>query len=324
VFVTCDAITNKYENPLYNGVNLVYVKVKANGWQSIIHDLIAFLKVVGHVEHIVVLGVSAGVWFPVMRIICDLKGVQLIVNLDGIEWRRSKFSLAARCVLKGFTYFAQKFAHCVVIDNEALRSYLGMETRAKAVCIGYSGDRIGEIGKWDIIKGTALTICRIEPENQLELLFEAALESKIVRKYVVVGNWLHSEYSRRLFQVYKSHSKIELVMATYEPEKIDYLRSTCEFYFHGHSVGGTNPSLVEMLFYDCEIFCFDCVFNRWTAKDSAWYFVDSGDLVDQIELSLLGMRDKIGNRDTLRKNFTASEVVKKYLDVFSSHNCRNR
>ena len=125
--------------------------------------------------------------------------------------------------------------------------------------------RIGVSGEY------ALTICRIEPENNCGLLIEGFLRSSCPA-YVFVGNWAASPYGRDLRARYGANPRLRLLDPIYDAATVFSLRSGCRHYLHGHSVGGTNPSLVEMLYFDCAILCYDCAFNRATARDSVAYF----------------------------------------------------
>ena len=307
VTVTCDA-SLYVERGSFGNVNRVFVPIKANGARSIVHDLLAFLLVFVRSSHIVVLGVSGGVWFPAFRVLCSIFAKRLIVNIDGVEWQRGKFGKFRKIALRLFDGLAQVFAHHVVYDNDALRRYLIPSSRDKSSLIPYSGDHVLRLPNVHIKPGTALTICRIEPENNIELLLDAAIVSSI-NEYTVVGNWNKSAYGLSLRDRYRGYSSVKLLDPIYDTVELAELRGSCEYYLHGHSVGGTNPSLVEMLFYDCNIFCLDVAFHRHTAGDSAKYFKDVSGLV-----ALLN--DKHGppsNRDRYRALYSRRAVVEGYL-----------
>jgi hypothetical protein len=96
----------------------------------------------------------------------------------------------------------------------------------------------------------------------------------------------------------------------YEPVKLAKLREACDFYLHGHSVGGTNPSLVEMLFYDCKILCFDVPFHHATAGDCARYFQDAGELALLLDTPT-DIDDAL--RATYRTSYSAEKIASKYI-----------
>lgn len=310
VTVTCDRSLYETRESDYRGVRRLFIRIRANGTASILHDLVAFFGVYRSATHIVVLGVSGGPWFPLWRLMCAVAGKRLIVNIDGVEWRRSKFTAWRRRVLQLFDAIAQTFAHAVVYDNKALFDFVIPYCRRKSVQIGYPGDHVLRLSDVPRRDGTALTVCRIEPENQLRLLIEGALRSTL-KLYTIVGNWSASEYGRAIRKYYAASPRLRLLDPIYDAKALAQLREGCTFYLHGHSVGGTNPSLVEMLFYDCVILCFDCSFNRTTAAQAASYFSDANDLARLID----DQAATGGGRTELRKQYTAASIASQYKVV---------
>jgi hypothetical protein len=309
VNVTCASSLYGDHSPYYLGMHRIFLKVPANGALSVLHDGVAFFAVLAQSSHIVVLGVSGGVWFPLFRLLCCLTGKRLLVNVDGIEWRRAKFSWPKRAVLRTFDFLAQRFAHTVIYDNAALFPYLLRGVRA--VEIAYSGDHVLRRIEVAVEDNTALTICRIEPENSIELLIRGALLSGIVR-YTIVGNWEASDYGRKLRAMYSSELRLRLLDAIYDPMQLAWLRESCKFYLHGHSVGGTNPSLVEMLFYDGQILCLDVPFNRNTAGDSAKYFdtpAALAELINSCEHEVVDTDCRLQQRGKYVRDLIASKYV---------------
>lgn len=310
VIVTCDARLYPDQVPDFNGVHREFLSVPANGAPSVVHDALAFLRVFARSDQIVVLGVSGGLWFPLFRLLCGIAGKRLIVNVDGVEWRRTKFSVNKRRLLKLFDTLAQHFSHHVVYDNEGLYEYLIASAKKKSTCIAYPGDHVLRLDNVVRKPRTALTVCRIEPENNLELLIDGALSSTL-EEYTIIGNWNHSDYARRLRERYQSEPRLKLLDPIYDSLKLAELRESCAYYLHGHSVGGTNPSLVEMLFYDCDILCFDVAFNRYSAGQVASYFETAKDLQLALDRPLARKVD----RSHLRLRYTAESVADAYLQV---------
>lgn len=309
VTVSCDARLYPDKAPIYRGVQRRFLSVPANGGASILHDLLAFFRVFASHRFIVVLGVSGGAWFPLFRVLCDATGKRLIVNVDGVEWRRSKFGPSKRALLKLFDAAAQRFAHHVIYDSEGLREFLLRGVEHKASCIGYPGDHVKRLPSAVPQPTTALTICRIEPENNLDLLIRGALNSRLLR-YTIVGNWQHSDYARSLRERYKSEHRLQLLDPIYDADQLASLRESCEFYLHGHSVGGTNPSLVEMLFYDSRLLCFDVSFNRHTAQACAQYFSTAEELAELLDSE---STDQGEQRSQLRSLYSAERIAQQYL-----------
>lgn len=312
--VTCDASLYQDDlTPAFKGVHRIFLKTRANGAWSILHDLFAFMRVFRSSTHIMVLGVSGGPWFPLFQLLCRLGGKRLGVNIDGVEWRRAKFSRNKQRGLRLFDHLAQSFSDVIIYDNAGLEPYVLSSARGRAVEIGYSGDHVLRLPELGRAHSTALTICRIEPENNLDMLIEGALQSGLHR-YTIVGNWTNSDYGRALRASYLGESRLSLLDPIYEPRRLAELRETCALYLHGHSVGGTNPSLVEMLFYDCAVLCFDVTYNRVTAGTVARYFTDAASLSSCIDATLAGhAAGDAAARAALRQKYTSRAIVDAYL-----------
>ncbi len=310
VYVTCDSSLYTEKNKFYNGVERIFIPIKANGASSILHDAVAFLSIFKKSSHIIVLGVSGGIWFPFFRILCDIFRKKLIVNIDGIEWRRSKFNIYKRFLLKIFDSLAQIFSHKIVYDNKGLLEFIIKTCLQKSHEIAYSGDHILKFNHIKKINGTALTICRIEPENNIHILIEGFLKSNFLH-YTIVGNWKNSEYGTSLLKKYKNNPRLNLLDPIYDPLELARLRQSCDVYLHGHSVGGTNPSLVEIIYYDCRIICYDVIFNRITTKNTCQYFSNEESLAFEIN----NTNHLIYNREILRCEYSAKIISKKYLEI---------
>jgi glycosyltransferase involved in cell wall biosynthesis len=312
--VTCDASAYPDDRSAdFHGVRRLFIGIRANGAMSILHDLVAFVAVFARATHVVVLGVSGGLFFPLFRLLCSLTGKKLLVNIDGVEWRRTKFSRSRRLILRAFDALAQLSAHVVIYDNGALLPFVLAVARRRARLIGYSGDHVMREPSIERVPGTALTICRIEPENNIQLIIDGALASSVLRRYTIIGNWNGSAYGRELRDRYRAEPRLALLDPVYDQRILAQHRESCAMYIHGHSVGGTNPSLVEILFYDCAIFCFDCDFNRETAGDSARYFMNPeglARLIDNPEAAA-----SAAERDTTRARFTRDAIANAYLDA---------
>jgi glycosyltransferase involved in cell wall biosynthesis len=162
-------------------------------------------------------------------------------------------------------------------------------------------------------EGFALTICRVEPENQIEMLIESCVKSAVVREYVVIGNWGNSNYGILLKARYQNQQKIKLIDPIYDAGELLEYRSKCNFYLHGHSVGGTNPSLVEMLYFDCEIFAYDCPFNRETGENAIQYFKDCSDLVQCLD----SQHKEPVSRDIVRTKYSSESIMLAYKKLLS-------
>ncbi|WP_252371300.1 DUF1972 domain-containing protein, partial [Escherichia coli] len=196
---------------------------------------------------VLVLGVSGAVVLPIVKLFSRAK---IITNIDGLEWKRDKWRKLARCFLKFSEFLAVKYSDVVITDNQAISDYVLEEYGNTSSVIAYGGDHSLITSAVNLPKYSApfyLTICRIEPENNIHIILEAFSQTNHNLK--LIGNWHSSIYGKELFEKYSRFSNIELIHPIYELEKLYVLRETCCGYIHGHSAGGTNPSLVEAMHF---------------------------------------------------------------------------
>lgn len=273
----------------YKKAELKYISLDANGVQSIIYDIISLIKSTKNSDLIVILGVSGCCFLPIYRMFSKKR---LIINIDGLEHKREKWSKTAKRFLKFSEKMAVKYADVIVTDNKGIQDYVTEEYGKESELIAYGGDHVlknisgGQeldiLNKYNIEKDSySFSVCRIEPENNVHITLEAFSKSK--KNILFVGNWKRSAYGYDLLEKYSSFKNIKLLDPIYDLDTLYVLRKNCLFYIHGHSAGGTNPSLVEAMFFNKPVIAYDVVYNRETTEGKADYFADSKDLVEILE-----------------------------------------
>lgn len=269
----------------YKGANLKYIPLQANGSQSIAYDIWSLLKATPQSDVILILGVSGSCFLPIYRLFSKKR---LVINIDGLEHRRDKWGKWVRRFLKFSEKMAVKYADAVVTDNKGIQDYVMAEYGKESALIAYGGDHVIQslsdddcrriLQQYPVEEGNyAFSVCRIEPENNVHVILEAFKRSK--KNILFVGNWSRSEYGQSLFKTYGQCENIHLINPVYDLNILYALRKCCAVYIHGHSAGGTNPSLVEAMFFKKPILAFDVVYNRETTENKATYFKDADELV---------------------------------------------
>ena len=268
----------------FNNSKLRILPLKANGLQSIFYDGYSMLESSFKYDILLVLGTSGCIFLPFIK----LFNSNIILNPDGAEWKRGKWNFFVKQFLKLSEYIGIKFAKVVVSDNLIIKNHIFEFYNKNSILIEYGGDQVlfKELTnatqiRYEISKGSyAFKVCRIEPENNIDLILEVF--SKVKLRFILIGNWNNSSYGINTREKYKSCSNLTLLDPIYDQEKLDELRSNCGLYIHGHSVGGTNPSLVEAMFLGLNCVVYDVDYNRVTTEDMAIYFRDGIELLEII------------------------------------------
>ncbi|MDE6811883.1 MAG: DUF1972 domain-containing protein [Muribaculaceae bacterium] len=323
--VYCSSKSYPAELNDFHGATLYYTSLKANGLQSIPYDIISLIKAARKCDVLLMLGVSGCIFLPVFRLFCKKR---LIINIDGLEHRRQKWNRWIKRFLKLSEECAVRYADVVIADNIGIAEYVTSQYGMQTTIIPYGGDQAlvtvnpdhqkDILEHYNIEKGKyAFGLCRIEPENNVEMILEAF--SRVPDKTLLfVGNWNHSDYGRNLREKYSGYPNIHLRDAIYDLKVVNTLRNNCRIYLHGHSAGGTNPSLVEAMFFGIPILVYDVNYNRHTTSDKAIYF----DSVEKIVSILHNIGDDvlkqcgIDLKDLAHEKYLWKSIARQYESLY--------
>lgn len=244
---------------------------------------------------------------------------RIVTNMDGLEWKRTKYSPMVQRFLRFAEKLAARHSHLLVADNPAIEEYLHENHKNQVVFIPYGAVPFQNpnpdacdafyLGPFQY----SLVIARLEPENHVETIIKAYRKSRQTGPLVIVGN-TETKFGKYLVETYKSE-KVRFVGAQYEAELLDNLRYHSRFYFHGHSVGGTNPSLLEAMACRCNIMAHDNPFNRAVLGDNAAYFNSVKTLKNHLDTppedSLVEAWKK-NNLSEIRNRYNWKTIVEQY------------
>lgn len=300
---------NIYETK-YGGVILVNVPVQGTGtWSTIKFDWLCWLHALRHQGLYLSFGYPTAVFFILPYVL----GRRHIINMDGIEWKRSQFGLHGKIWYYLNERIAAMLGDKLIADHPEIRSHL--ETRCKQeklVTIAYGADQVYFTDKTALshfsveTNNFGIVIARPEKDNSILEIVQAFSEKKRNFKLIVLGNF-HSRNTYHQEVMNAASEEVVFPGAIYDQVIVQSLRTFARFYVHGHRVGGTNPSLVESLAAGNAILAHDNKFNRWVAADAALYFRDTFDLSQQI--------DKLITDDVLQKELS-SNSTKQYSNRF--------
>lgn len=309
----------------WNGVRRVHVPVARGGPAgTVVFDArAAFLATRDEGVHLV-LGYNTAVLNLVLR----AAGKHVVMNMDGLEWQREKWSLPARTWLRVNEYVGMKTSQRLVADHPMIEERLRLFRPATAITmIPYGADVVTQAGTQVVTAlglepgGYYLTVARIEPENSLLSIVEAHAARPNGKKLVVLGsfepgtNEYHAALARAAADTCLFPGPI------YDKDAVQALRFHAFAYVHGHTVGGTNPSLVESMGAGNAVVAHDNRFNRWVAGEGALYFSDTATLVgafDALESDpSLVSRLAGAATERHRARFTWEIVLDEYLTLLT-------
>ncbi|MBD0404489.1 DUF1972 domain-containing protein [Flammeovirga sp. EKP202] len=322
ITVYCSSKNTQKKIPSHNKSKLFYIPLNANGIQSIPYDIISIFHALLFSDTLLILGVSGCITIPFFKLFTKKR---FLVNIDGLEWKRAKWNKYAKWFLKYSEKIACLHADEIIADNKVIQQYVKEEYGKDAHLITYGADhsfpeKLNQetIEQYSFLKENyAFKVCRIEPENNIHLILEAFKDQKNI-PLVIIGNWNNSAYGVKLLEKYRNINNIHLIQPIYDQKILNQIRSNCYIYIHGHSAGGTNPSLVEAMYLSLPILAFGVNYNKETTFLQAKYFDTQEELVqllNSIESSDLEKMAQI-NSHYSKKYYTWNKISNDYASLF--------
>lgn len=258
------------------GVNRIHFHSRSSGPASTIEfDLRCVRHVLGQPGIDLVLGYNTAIFTILQR----LRGRRVIMNMDGIEWKRAKWSTGVKVWFFVNEILGANLAHMPIADHPEIARHVAARSMRKPVMIPYGSPVIDEadprlIAPFGIEPDRYfISIARIEPENSIMELVRSAAALPEGFRAVFLGRFDPKNAYHRDVQSNASN-KVLFPGAIYDPSIVGALRFHTRAYLHGHQVGGTNPSLVEALGAGNAVLAHDNRFNRWTAGAEQFFFSD--------------------------------------------------
>ncbi|MCD6063834.1 MAG: glycosyltransferase family 1 protein [Flavipsychrobacter sp.] len=226
---------------------------------------------------------SNSIWYRLWPKYCSN-----VVNMDGLEWKRSKYSRQAQKFLRVAEKWAAQRGDVLIADSVGIQQYLKDTYQKDSFFIPYGAEifdnpRAEVLSKYGMQPfGYDMLIARMEPENNIEAIIRGHSASGTDKPLLIVGKTTN-EFGSYLLKNYGKTAGIHFLGAIYDAEIINNLRYYSRLYFHGHSVGGTNPSLLEAMGCNALIVAHANPFNQAVLGDDAFYFNNEGDLSEIIK-----------------------------------------
>lgn len=235
----------------------------------------------------------------------------LITNMDGLEWKRSKYSKIVQTYLRRAEKWAVMYSDLLIADSIGIQDYIKEKYKCQSYYIPYSAEVFHDpdencISAFDINKfNYNLVIARLEPENNIEIIIQSHIQTENKNPLLIIGSY-QNLYGQLLYKKYNS-ALIRFLGAIYDQPVLNNLRYYSLLYLHGHSVGGTNPSLIEAMACKCLIVAHNNTFNKNILGTDAFYF----DSIETLNNILRENKVKQSNNIILENN------IKKISDIYT-------
>lgn len=284
--------------------------------------------------YIYILGLKLLNYLSLMKKHIHKLGATIIVNPDGLEWMRSKWNTVA----KKFFLFSEKWmlknSDIIICDSLGIKDYVderypSVKEKTKYIAYGSNSFDFKNINEQEILKkynlkkdNYCLMVGRCVPENNYEMVIKSYLKCDIKKELIIISNIDSCNYYNELVNKTDclKDMRIKFINGVYDQDSLAVIRKNAYLYIHGHSVGGTNPSLIEALSLTDLNILYDVNFNRYIGDDSCLYFKNIDELTEILnDTSYLDkIKSSKGKRakELVKGNYTWDIIVKKYKEIF--------
>lgn len=269
--------SHPFEGNFWQGVEIQRVRsfLSKSKLAVVFYDFLCLADVrMRQVDVILELGYSpAGLFLPFFRRL----RVPIVTNMDGMDWKRSKWGLIARNVIRLGEHIAVRMSSAIIADNLGIKQYLDNKYKIESRLIVYGAEQYLDADSSVLYEMALdsrkffLMIARLQSDNNIELVLDGYVDSGSKIPFIVIGNY-NNQYGRQLKRQYHRKNSVRFVGSIYDNNIIGTLRNQCRIYFHGHSAGGTNPSLIEAMASRAPIVAHNNKFNKAVLSERTLYF----------------------------------------------------
>ena len=311
----------------WRGITRINIPVPDRSWKGTSRfDLISIRHASRSRDLCLTFGYNTAIFNTLQR----LKGIPNVINMDGIEWSRARWGKAKQALLWSNERVACYVGDHLVADHPVIHTYLRSRARdSKITTITYGSATVLDApestpAQLGLVPGRYLTlVARPIPENSILELVQGFSQRRRGVALAVLGDYDTTNDAYHAAVRAAASDEVAFLGAIFEPEKVQSLRFHGLGYLHGHTVGGTNPSLVEALGCGNPVIAHDNPYNRWVARDAAQYFTTPSDvsaalerLIDSPDLA----RELAGNARTRHaEEFTWDHVAGQYEELLLRH-----
>lgn len=298
VTVYCRPAEGRPADGRHLGMHLVTLPaVRHRALETLSHTALSVVHTVTHrrPDAAIVFNAANAPLLPVLR----LRGIPVATHVDGLEWKRAKWGRRAQQYYRRAEALSVRWSDALIADAQGIADYYTETFRAQTRLIAYGAPRVTADpalleGHGLQAQGYHLVVARFEPENHVAEIVEGYAASAATRPLVVVGGAPYgADYTARVESL--ADERVRFLGPVWDQDVLDQLYANALVYWHGHSVGGTNPSLLRAMGSAAPTNAFDVSFNREVLRDSGRFWSTPQDiarLAVEAEADLIGTADR--------------------------------
>ncbi|MFT3945106.1 MAG: DUF1972 domain-containing protein [Ancrocorticia sp.] len=284
----------------YRGMELVTLPaLRQRSLETLSHTALSTVHLAAHRTDVgFIFNAANSPFLPIFR----AARIPVATHVDGLEWKRGKWGKGGQLYYRGAETASVWMSDALIADAQGIADYYTNEYNVPTELIAYGAPILEDAGhsklaEMDLAPDSFhLVVARFEPENHVDLIVEGYVRSNAKLPLVVVGSAPYAnEYIAKINAIAGNDPRVRLVGGVWDQELLDQLYANALTYQHGHSVGGTNPSLLRAIGAGAATSAFDVSFNREVVGEAGTYFSTSADvarLIEEAESNVSGQRTR--------------------------------
>ncbi|WP_210481931.1 glycosyltransferase [Naasia sp. SYSU D00948] len=271
------------------GMRLVHLPaLRTKALETLSHTALSALHVLLHRRHdaAFVFNAANAPFVPLIR----ARGIPVAVHVDGLEWKRGKWGRLGRRYYRIAEEQSVRKADALISDARGIAEYYTAEFGVHTELLTYGSPRLVDVPQDKLARHGLtpgqfhLVVARFEPENHVDVIVDGYVRSGARYPLVVVGGAPYAaEYTDRIARTAASDPRVKMLGSVWDQDELNQLYAHARTYVHGHSVGGTNPSLLRAMGAGTAVIGYDVTFNREVAGPTGQYFSRAEQLAPILE-----------------------------------------
>jgi hypothetical protein len=263
---------------------------------------------------------SSSIWHLLMP-----KRAKILTNMDGLEWKRTKYAPTVQKFLKYAEKLAAVKSDYLISDSIGIQEYLKTKYSLSSTYIPYGANIVKKFDEEVLVEyqlrplGYNMLIARMEPENNIETILDGVVLANQKTPFLLIGNYQKTKFGNYIYKKFGIFENIKFLGGIFDINKLNSLRNYSNLYFHGHSVGGTNPSLLEAMASNALIIAHNNAFNKSILKEDAFYFENANEVAKYFKDIKKSDYMHFMNQNNLKikNDFQWDAINQRYLDLMN-------